>query len=72
MLDPYDFYTDDPNRMHLTDRNPEELNERKPFHDFLRQDGDTLVQAALHLVSKGAITSERCERDLEKFAADTS
>ena len=71
VLNPYDFYTDDPNRMHLTDRNPEELNERKPLHDFLRQDGDTLVQAALHLVSKGAITSERCERDLEKFAADT-
>lgn len=70
-FDPYDYYTDDPNSIRITERNPDELNDRKPLHAFLRQDGDTLANAAQHLVAKGEITSDRCKQDLEKFATDT-
>ena len=43
----------------------------RELHAFLHQTGDTLANAAQHLVAKGEITSDRCERDLEKFATDT-
>lgn len=70
-FDPYDYYTDDVNSIRITERNPDELNMRKPLHAFLQQTGDTLANAAQHLLAKGAITSDRCECDLEKFATDT-
>lgn len=70
-FDPYDYYTDDPYSIKIIEKNPNgELGERE-LHAFLHQTGDTLANAAQHLVAKGAITSERCEQDLEKFAKDT-
>ena len=70
-FDPYDYYTDDPYSIKIVEKNPNgELGERE-LHAFLHQTGDTLANAAQHLVAKGEITSDRCERDLEKFATDT-
>ena len=70
-FDPYDYYTDDPYSIKIIEKNPNgELGEWD-LHAFLHQTGDTLANAAQHLVAKGAITSERCEQDLEKFAKDT-
>lgn len=70
MLDPYDYYTDDPYSIRL-ERIPASERGETVLHDFLRQDGGTLIDAAQHLAAKGAITSEVCRTDLDAFVKDT-
>ncbi len=70
-FDPYDYRGDGLNGIRLVERDPSDGMVSKPLHGFLRQNGQTLSEAAQHVAAKGGITSEYCQKDIEKFVADT-